>query len=221
MFIPVDGEMYFEAYHTPEFGENIISVSKLSRFFTIEFSADKYGERSVCSLTSKRNGAIVFESKESEGLYKTDVPKQVQDLRPSEVFFAAADDDNSEPYCVVCSSVVALHNSNYRRTPLLHDNKSLQWHFRTGHPNPNRYSQLAKTFLDVPYFPRSTLDQTFCILCQQGKTRRAAVLPTPMNVSLPLELVHTDISGPVLPSLSGSIYSLAFMDSRNAKSDVF
>ena len=150
-----------------------------------------------------------------------DVPKQVQNLPPSEVSFAAADDDNSEPSCVVCSSVVALHNNNYRRTPLLHDNKPLQWHFRTSHPNPNRYSQLAQTFSDVPYFPRRTLNQMFCIPRQQGKTRRAAVLPTPMNISLPLELVHTDISGPVLPSLSGSMYSLAFMDSRTAKSDVF
>ena len=42
-----------------------------------------------------------------------------------------------------------------------------------------------------------------------------------MNVTMLLELVHTDISGPVIPSLSGSVYSLGFMDSKTAKSDVF
>ena len=123
--------------------------------------------------------------------------------------------------CIVCASSAVIPNGTYRRTSVLHENKPLQWHFKTGHPSPTRYSQLSRFFPDVPFFPRNNLSEMFCITCQQGKTKRAAVLPTPAKVTMPLELVHLDISGPVLPSLSRSTYALSIMDSMTAKSDVF
>lgn len=99
--------------------------------------------------------------------------------------------------------------------------KPLEWHYRTGHPSPSSYLRLAQTFEDIPYFTRSTMEGLFCVPCQLGKARRAAVRATPDTISNPLELVHTDIAGPVTPSTGGSTYSLCFMDSYTAKSDVF
>lgn len=81
VLIPVNGGIYFEAYHAPEFGENILSVSKLSRFFTIEFSSEESGERSFCRMTSKQTGKVVYNTDEIDGLYKMNVPK----VKPDEV----------------------------------------------------------------------------------------------------------------------------------------
>ena len=220
VFIPIGGGFYFEAYHAPEFGENILSVSKLSTFFTIEFSTDDLGNQSICRMSAKPSGKLVFKSPETDGLYKMYIPKIQTDSNHPRHFFSVNMNIPVSLDCVVCASIVVPEN-DYRRKSLLHDNKPLQWHFRTGHPNPTRYSQLSQAFPDVPYFPQKTLTEMFCVPCQQGKTKRAAVLPTPPSVSMPIELVHTDISGPVLPSLSGSVYALSFMDSFTAKSDVF
>ena len=122
---------------------------------------------------------------------------------------------------ITCASSAAIPNGIYRRTSELHEKKPLKWHFRTGHPSPTRYSQLFRFFPDVQFFPRNNLSEMFCIPCQQGKTKRAAVLPTLAKVTMTLELVHLDISGPVLPSLSGSTHALSNMDSMTAKSDFF
>lgn len=163
VFIPIDGGMYFEAFHAPEFGENILSVWKLSRFLELEFDSDESGERGFCCITSKGTRKVVFRTDEVEGLYKMSVPKRIPDSTPSTATFCASMNDSPNHHCIVCTQAVTAQDNN-RRTSILHDNLPLHWHFRTGHPNPNRYSRLAQTSPDVPFFPRSTLDQLFCIV---------------------------------------------------------
>lgn len=160
--------MYFEAYHASEFGENILSVSMLSRFFTIELSSDETGNRSFCCITSKQTGMVVFRTDELYGLYKISVPKRTPSPTLTTATFCASMNDNSNTACIPCVQAIVAHGKNYRRTSILHENQQLQWHFRTGHTNPNRYLRLAETFPYVQFFPRRT--QLFCIPCQHRES---------------------------------------------------
>jgi hypothetical protein len=81
------------------------------------------------------------------------------------------------------------------------------WHGRLGH--------LSKT----GYIPKlSFFDHQFCEHCQYGK-QVAATHPTSMlRESSPLDLVHSDICGPIPhQSLSGASYFVTFIDDATRK----
>lgn len=64
VYIPIAGGMYVEAFHIPQFAENIISVGLLSKSFDVLFSSDNHDEfmllhrkgNSEVSLHNCRNG---------------------------------------------------------------------------------------------------------------------------------------------------------------------
>lgn len=213
MYIPVAGGMYVEAFHTPHFAENILSVGLLSKSFDVLFSSDNHDVSSCCFMV-KGTPKAVFQTAEMGGLYRITVPRPNVKVPAKATALTYEFDDLVS--CLVCAAVTP----QFSPTPLLSSHTPLHCNYRTGHPSPSMYLKLAQTFEDVPYFTRRTLENMLCVPCQLGKARRRGISPSATIVTAPLELVHLDITGPVTPSTGGSIYSLSLMDSRTAKSDV-
>ena len=105
--------------------------------------------------------------------------------------------------------------------PLPHDNKALQWHYKTGHPSPDRLFRLAQTGQDVPQFPRDTLRNLFCVPCSFMMMRRAPDLKSSYELRHPLQLIYIGITGPLTPPIGNKTYSVSILDSFSANSDAY
>ncbi|KAG8474247.1 hypothetical protein CXB51_033974 [Gossypium anomalum] len=87
------------------------------------------------------------------------------------------------------------------------------WHQRLGHANFRSIAQMASKKM-VENFTKSVQSEDVCEVCQIGKQAR---LPFPANtswrISTKLELVHSDVCGPMkTESLNGSKYFILFID---------
>ena len=95
-----------------------------------------------------------------------------------------------------------------------------EWHRKVGHPSAERYMKLSQTFDEVPRFDRALLQELQCVPCITAKQHKAPIRSSTRCTTAPLELVHLDISGKVEPSLSGAVYTAAFLDDFTAVSYV-
>ncbi|OMO51183.1 Integrase, catalytic core [Corchorus capsularis] len=93
------------------------------------------------------------------------------------------------------------------------DNDSNLWHMRLGHVSNTALVQLQKhgMMLDLP---KLATQSDVCEVCQLGKKVRVPFpLKSSWRVSKRLQLVHTDIAGPMrTPSLSKNRYFMLFID---------
>lgn len=102
------------------------------------------------------------------------------------------------------------------------DNESWRWHLRYGHLNFNGLKLLHEANM-VQGLPAIEQQNHVCEVCTLGKQHR---LPFPnggsRRATTPLQLVHTDICGPLEPiSLGGNRYFIAFIDDYSRKLWVF
>ncbi len=89
------------------------------------------------------------------------------------------------------------------------EDDSLRWHSRLGHVGQDRMSRLAKEGLMGPL---SKINLPVCEHCLAGKACRKP-FGRASRVSHPLELVHSDICGPVnVKARHGASYFLTFID---------
>lgn len=92
---------------------------------------------------------------------------------------------------------------------------SLTWHRRLGHINANDLAKMNNGVVDGVSFQENSvrLNKASCTVCCEGKQTR---LPFPQSTSRSqevLELVHTDLCGPMEnESLGGARYFLIFID---------
>jgi histone deacetylase 1/2 len=86
---------------------------------------------------------------------------------------------------------------------------SRQWHQRLGHPSNNVVQTIVKTnnLLCSP-----TSDSSVCDACQHAKSHQLPYTHSYRISTAPLELVHTDVWGPALPSSGGFKYYVSFVD---------
>ena len=126
-------------------------------------------------------------------------------------------DDSDCLNCIICATAT---NENIHKT-LPHDNKSLHCHYKTLYPRPVRLFCLAQIFQDVPQFPRDTLRNLFCVPCSITVMQRAPVRKSSYELRNPLQLVHIDITGPVIPSTRNKTYAVSILDCFSAKSDAY
>lgn len=86
-----------------------------------------------------------------------------------------------------------------------------QWHRTLGHCNLSDIKQLPKV---VEGMKISNTEEPFCDTCQKGKmTHTSNGRGERVRATQPLELVHTDLAGPISPSLQkGYKYAICFVD---------
>ena len=91
------------------------------------------------------------------------------------------------------------------------------WHERMGHIGEKiLLSKNNKGIIE--YFPESDLEVDFCEHCIYGKQSRVRFPSGATREKRILELVHSDVFGPVLvPSLGRSLYYISFIDDFSRK----
>lgn len=83
-------------------------------------------------------------------------------------------------------------------------------------------TQLSRQRSEISKFATSSLISLVCYHFLISKTRRTAIAPSNRETFSPIELLHTDLLGPMKPSpFGGRKYALGIMDGYSAKSDVY
>lgn len=95
------------------------------------------------------------------------------------------------------------------------------WHEHTGPIYPERYQQRSRLLQSVPFIERTVFEKLICVPCLTVKMKRAPLRHSTQNTSAPLELIHIDISGKVVPSRAKSIYTIAVLDVFTALSAIY
>lgn len=94
------------------------------------------------------------------------------------------------------------------------------WHRRLGHIN-RKSLELMKKKAAIG-FNFTNMDSKPCVTCIEGKQHRLPFTKLGKRASKPLELVHSDLCGPMeTTSLGGSKYFLTFIDDHTNKVFVF
>lgn len=120
--LPIDGGITVEAFHTPLFSSNILSVGKLSYMYNITFSTEINNSetKSFCIFKRKVSTSVVVKQEMEDGLYAIKLPgirKGKRNLR------------NIEAEEVAC-----LQSTSSR-----HIKNASEWHKRPVHPSSERF----------------------------------------------------------------------------------
>ncbi|KAG8485650.1 hypothetical protein CXB51_018843 [Gossypium anomalum] len=110
-------------------------------------------------------------------------------------------------------SFVVDWNKGFDNAYVVSSEDSKLWHQRLGHANFKSMAQMVSKEM-VENFTKTVQSEDVCEVCQMGKQAR---LPFPANTtwraSSKLELVHSDVCGPMrTESLSGNKYFILFID---------
>lgn len=114
----------------------------------------------------------------------------------------------AEPICHINPVVHILRKTSQGSV----DDNTL-WHTRLAHVNPDKLLQLPR--LDAYRHPLPKLSELpFCEPCALGKVKQTPYATnSSFRAKFLLELVHTDICGPISkPSVGGSRYFMPFVD---------
>lgn len=179
-----------ETYYVPNLSTNLLSVSAMTRKgYEVTFNRN--------SCTIRDGNEVLATGTQVNGVYQLDT---VSDNASTAAGNAAKVEE--------CELVAATAAAS---TP------QELWHRRLGHLNARSMNLLRKGMaVGVDY---KDTDYKHCIPCIEGKQSRQ---PFPKRsfsrASDVLELVHTDLCGPMqVPSLSGSKYTLSFIDDYTRK----
>ena len=111
-------------------------------------------------------------------------------------------------YDVLITEIVDKHDHLAKKRKV--SNETYLWHLRLGHINPNRIHGLVKsgilTSLDFEPIP-------VCESCLEGKMTKRPFKAKGYRATKPLELVHTDVCGPInVQARGGYEYFVTFTD---------
>jgi hypothetical protein len=95
------------------------------------------------------------------------------------------------------------------------------WHERMGHIGEKGLRAMHNKGM-VEDFPECNLEVDFCEHCIYGKQSRVRFPSGATRENGILELVHSDVFGPVsVPSLGGSMYYVSFIDDFSRKTWIY
>ena len=95
------------------------------------------------------------------------------------------------------------------------------WHLRYGHLNCESLMLMEKNKM-VLGIPKLEHTNNLCEVCVMGKQHRKSFPKKSSRASQPLELVYSDVCGPITPtSIGGNRYLLTFIDDFSGKTWVY
>lgn len=83
VFIPLDGGLFMDAYHVPDFAENILSVHDLSMSFDVLFHTDENTNICACHMLGISTQKTVFKTDNQAGLYMMSIPNTKKEVSHS------------------------------------------------------------------------------------------------------------------------------------------
>ena len=110
-----------------------------------------------------------------------------------------------------------VNNNSFKKKEILSvdktDNISKEiWHRRLGHFYQNNLNK---------YLEMHNIKSPLCIDCKISKMKRITHNGEPPKAKEKLEIIHSDISGPVNPSIDNKKYFITFMDEFSRKVWIF
>lgn len=131
----------------------------------------------------------------------------------------------------VSNGVYKLENQNVSCMQATATDELMTWHRRLGHINYADLRKMKNGIVDGISFAESSSGIADCEVCMEGKQTRASFNHTGSRAKNLLDLVHSDVCGPMEnSSIDGARYFLTFIDDHSrkvfvyflkAKSDVF
>ena len=101
------------------------------------------------------------------------------------------------------------------------NNESWLWHLRFGHLNFQSLENISKRNL-VNGLPHIHHSDQLCEACIFGKNHRIPFVKEHWHAKFPLELVRTDVCGPMnISSVGGNKYFLTFIDDFSRKTWIY
>ena len=74
VYLPIHGGVYMEAYHSPQFASNILSVGQIGTLFDVLFSSSN-SATVTCYISTKGTGEKIWRTKMDDGLFKMHLVK--------------------------------------------------------------------------------------------------------------------------------------------------
>lgn len=190
--LPITTGIIIDTSHAPNFSQNIISLSKLVQLFRIEL-------RSSDDNSEGFEGAKLFEKSTGKLLLTSQLQNGMYPLLTP-----------------INTERAALRaNSNA-------DNSAKEWHEKLGHISPDRLQFVPFSCKIVPEMEINKLKDMRCASYMIAATKIARLKSSTSVSSQPLELIHTDIAGPVNPELRNKkTYMDVFLDDHSRLSTVY
>jgi len=149
-----------------------------------------------------RHGKLIATAPQVDGLFVLD---RVLDRAPESTEYTDIDD----------SCLLALKTTGHASR---HDaEKRMLWHRRLAHVGLKALEILPKVVTDAPKMT-GKCDCESCIKC---KLVRKPFTPTTSRATEPLQLVHSDICGPLETAIGGGRYMLLFIDDATRHTDEY
>ena len=115
------------------------------------------------------------------------------------------------------SAYVSELRSYNRKTR--HSNSIDLWHQRFGHLNYVDVKRILETTLKTPWkLPDSV---SLCQTCIQTKQQQRVAHTSSSRTSIPFELIHSDLCGPIKGSIGGSQYYIVYIDDCTRYTEVY
>ena len=194
-----------DALYAPDIGCNLLSVGKLT-----SGSCKMTFQSGICQVLDK-TGACMSSCKRVNGMYKLHcqvMDKTVLALQAAKSAISAAAAPTAAPTAATLVPPAS---------PL-----PLQvWHRRLGHLNGQSVKLLASGLATEIAISRTPGGKPTCPPCLVGK-QKEQIRRTPQNrASRPLELIHSDMGGPLPISLGGNRFFIIFVDDFSRMTWIF
>jgi hypothetical protein len=150
-----------------------------------------------------RHGKLIATAPQLDGLFVLD---RVLDRAPGSTEYTDIDND---------SCLLALKTTGHASR---HDaEKRMLWHRRLAHVGLKALEILPKVVTDAP----KMTGKCDCESCFKCKLVRKPFTPTTSRATEPLQLVHSDICGPLETAIGGGRYMLLFIDDATRHTDEY
>lgn len=105
-----------------------------------------------------------------------------------------------------------INNDDSSPIALVTSSDNLLWHRRFGHASPEYLRRLFANQPELPDLRFDNLDMAKCGTCCKAKQSKHPYCSKRHRATRPLEIVHTDVIGPISPSLNDEEYIVSFLD---------
>lgn len=175
--------------YVPELSRTLISVAQLT-----DHGYGIYFDKSGVEIISSKSGEVAAKGKRKENLF----------------YLSEFGNTTPKSQSNFWSFFEAHANASYSITSSSQED-SFVWHARLGHLS---YSTMQKLNQFVRGVPSLSSTNAVCEACQQGKQHRDAFpKEADFRAKKVLELIHTDLCGPITPnSLGGSRFFMLIID---------
>jgi hypothetical protein len=205
-------ELSIEAYLVPQFRISLLSVSQLAKKgYQTNFTED------ICDIS--KNDKLVLRAREAGGLYRIDLQPRVLVTTRSMARRPPIDDPPVPQVLSPPSEPQNVSSANPNESRRAGKSNSLElWHRRLAHLN----SMAMRKLLGTTAQNSDDHNSASCNVCIQAKHQQRFKRAKVPSSSVPFELIHSDLCGPIKhPSIGGTAYYIVYVDDCTKHTELY